>query len=259
MVGRFAVFGPSPAGTPATGGDQPVEVGRAARPVPPDPFFDELTDQPERWWKRPAVTRSGIALGVLATVILTFVILPETPEQSDGTWRPALLPTVGSGVSIVTSATPPAPELSSPAATVSPAAPSQAVATRQPSTPAASPSSTRRSQPGNSPSARPSPTRTQSAPRTAELTPLPPSRERDLRSTHNDRPTSIEFVNRRKEPVIVYWLDHRGRRVPYRILMPGQSYRQPTYVTHPWVVTRMDGRALAIFLPDRNPARATIT
>jgi hypothetical protein len=90
------------------------------------------------------------------------------------------------------------------------------------------------------------------------LTPLPPYREGGARSITSDRPTAIDFVNARAERVLVYWLDYFGRRVLYRVLPAGGSYRQQTYVTHPWVVTTVDGEALAVFLPADRPARATI-
>ncbi|WP_092381022.1 hypothetical protein [Micromonospora phaseoli] len=70
--------------------------------------------------------------------------------------------------------------------------------------------------------------------------------------------TSIEFVNRRSRSVIIYWLDHRGQRRQYAVLRPDASYRQHTYVGHPWVVTDGRGRALVCFEPTRTPARAVI-
>ncbi|MEE3919335.1 hypothetical protein V2I01_16320 [Micromonospora sp. BRA006-A] len=44
----------------------------------------------------------------------------------------------------------------------------------------------------------------------------------------------------------------------YAVLRPGQSYRQQTYVGHPWVVTDERGRGLVCFEPDRRTLRAVI-
>lgn len=120
-------------------------------------------------------------------------------------------------------------------------------------------------QPGT-PSTRPStsPSRPASPPPTTRpaepqnLTPLPAWRERDLRSVNGGAETSIEFVNLRSRTVIVYWLDHHGQRRQYAVLQASASYRQHTYVGHPWVVTDRRGRALVCFEPTRTPARAVI-
>lgn len=242
-----------------TAAETVADAAAGTESAAPDPFLDALADPPEpRWWRRPAVAGSGIAIGVLAVVAVTFLVLPESPGQPDLTWRPAL-PAVAA--SSPASAGPPSPasaRSSTPAATAAPAVSARA-AVQRPTASVAGPVPTRSTRPATPPAARPSPSRTQASSRPNELAPLPPFWEHGLRSMSNDWPTAIDFVNTRSQQVVVYWLDHRGRRVRYRVLDAGQSYRQPTYVSHPWVVARTDGRALAIFLPDRNPARATIT
>ncbi len=65
-------------------------------------------------------------------------------------------------------------------------------------------------------------------------------------------------MNSRQRSVIVYWLDHRGHRRQYAVLRPRESYRQHTYVGHPWVVTDHRGRALVCFEPMRTSGRAVI-
>jgi hypothetical protein len=130
------------------------------------------------------------------------------------------------------------------------------------------PSSTRSGSPSQpaAPSTRPSssPSRPASPPPTTrptepqDLTPLPGWRERELRSVSGGAETSIEFVNLRSRSVIVYWLDHHGQRRQYAVLQPSASYRQHTYVGHPWVVTDRRGHALVCFQPTRTPARAVI-
>ena len=91
-----------------------------------------------------------------------------------------------------------------------------------------------------------------------ELEPLPISAEPALRSHVSDQDTEVEFVNGRSEAVVIYWLDFGGRRVRYHRLPPGASYVQPTFVTHPWVITTTDNRPLVIIQPTSEPHRITI-
>ena len=91
-----------------------------------------------------------------------------------------------------------------------------------------------------------------------ELTPLPASRESTLRSSGGGPETFVDFVNARTAPVVVNWLDYDGRRQRYAVLQPGQSYRQQTYVGHPWVVTDEQGRGLVCFEPAGQTLRAVI-
>ncbi|WP_157432787.1 MULTISPECIES: hypothetical protein [unclassified Actinoplanes] len=117
------------------------------------------------------------------------------------------------------------------------------------------PSPTRASlPPSRRPPASPAPTAVP-----ATVTILPADHERDLRSVESDRETEIRFVNRRDEPIVINWLDYRGKRENYGILAAGGVREQVTYVNHPWVITDLRGRALAILLPDTRPAQATIT
>ncbi|MEW2473101.1 hypothetical protein AB0875_04840 [Micromonospora gifhornensis] len=175
---------------------------------------------------------------------------PDLPWPPPGTLTPSA-PQASSSVGGVSSTRPIAPsQVSSPTRS-----PSSAAATRT------SPAATRTASPA-APSASPSRTvRPTPSPRPAEpreLTPLPPWRERDLRSVSGGQETSIEFVNHRSRSVIVYWLDHHGHRRQYAVLEPSESYQQHTYVGHPWVVTDRRGRSLACFEPTANPARAVI-
>ena len=91
-----------------------------------------------------------------------------------------------------------------------------------------------------------------------ELEPLPISAEPTLRSHVSDQDTEVEFVNGRSEAVVIYWLDFGGRRIRYHRLPPGASYVQPTFVTHPWVITTTDNRPLVIIQPTSEPRRITI-
>ncbi|MDG4795350.1 hypothetical protein [Micromonospora sp. WMMD1082] len=137
--------------------------------------------------------------------------------------------------------------------------PTRAGTTRDPGTPPARPSSPTSQPASPSPTSRPTnPPPTTRPPEPQELRPLPASRERGLRSVSGGAETSVEFVNLSSRPLILYWLDHQGRRRHYAVLQPSASYRQHTYVGHPWVVTDRRGRALACFEPTRTPARAVI-
>lgn len=64
--------------------------------------------------------------------------------------------------------------------------------------------------------------------------------EGSSRSLRADQPTALVFVNEASSPedvVSVYWLDYDGNRQHYFDLFPGESRRQETYLTHPWVIT----------------------
>jgi hypothetical protein len=93
----------------------------------------------------------------------------------------------------------------------------------------------------------------------ARVTLLPADHERGLRSVESHRETEIKFVNHRDEPIVINWLDYRGARERYGILDTGGVREQPTYVNHPWVITDLRGRSLAVLLPTTRPAQVTIT
>jgi hypothetical protein len=88
----------------------------------------------------------------------------------------------------------------------------------------------------------------------AALEPVSAPKATPSRSTD---PTSIEFVNRRRDPVEVAWLDTRGERKPYQVLAPGSSHLQPTYVGHVWLVRHGDV-PLAVFVAASGAGRAEI-
>ena len=49
-------------------------------------------------------------------------------------------------------------------------------------------------------------------------------------------PTRITFVNQTRDAVEVYWINFQDQKQRYARLAPGESYEQPTYVSHRWVV-----------------------
>jgi len=85
------------------------------------------------------------------------------------------------------------------------------------------------------------------APTTAKV-PRLESREgpaQEVRSLSGDVATEITFENRSQRTIVVYWIDYSGKEILYRRLVPGQSYDQPTYVSHPWRI-REEGSAVEI-------------
>ncbi|MCB1330486.1 MAG: hypothetical protein KDG49_08915 [Geminicoccaceae bacterium] len=64
--------------------------------------------------------------------------------------------------------------------------------------------------------------------------------EGSTRSVEATHPTALIFVNSAESPedsISVYWLDYDGNRQHYFDLHPGETRRQETYLTHPWLVT----------------------
>lgn len=72
-------------------------------------------------------------------------------------------------------------------------------------------------------------------------------------------PTEIRFVNRSGQTVRVFWLDFDGRRQFYQTLWDWEAYDQPTYLTHPWLVTDEGGAAWDVHLPTEQPRTVVIT
>ncbi len=69
--------------------------------------------------------------------------------------------------------------------------------------------------------------------------------ERNLTSLPGDRAAQITFTNDAPAARDVYWINYSGQRVFYITLQPGQHYTQPTYITHPWVITDNSGACKA--------------
>lgn len=80
------------------------------------------------------------------------------------------------------------------------------------------------------------------------LKPLPPAREKDLRSGQETKPVTIDFVNRTGEPVSLYWIDPMGKRQPYGVLDPGDRDSRNTFRSHVWLAARPNGEAIALFV-----------
>lgn len=80
------------------------------------------------------------------------------------------------------------------------------------------------------------------------------------RSLSGDVATQITFnvIGENDETQFkIYWLDYNGKRQFYKHVFAGDSYRQSTFVTHPWIITApIPGGGedcIAIYLPGSNP------
>jgi caspase domain-containing protein/von Hippel-Lindau disease tumor suppressor protein len=78
-----------------------------------------------------------------------------------------------------------------------------------------------------------------------------------MKSQTGNRPVTLTFKNVSSEALSAYWLDYGGKRVFYRRLGGGESYVQPTYMTHPWVFVDASGKCHMVVLPD--PGRSLVS
>ncbi len=80
-----------------------------------------------------------------------------------------------------------------------------------------------------------------------------------VRSRNSRTPITVSFFNHTRAHHAVMWLNYQGRPVAYKTLKPGESYRQQTFVGHPWMVTDGPGNCIELFVPRRNTKRFDIT
>jgi hypothetical protein len=84
-----------------------------------------------------------------------------------------------------------------------------------------------------------------------KLAARPTTDEATLRSLSSDQPTTLLFENRTATDYSLFWLDYEGKRRSYGILHAGEHQGQNTFATHPWVVAKADGEAVAIYVPGK--------
>lgn len=72
-------------------------------------------------------------------------------------------------------------------------------------------------------------------------------REAGSRSAETTQAAKIILTNQTNEVLSVYWLNFRGRRQKWFDLVPGQTFDQPTYVGHLWLVAKSNGQCVHIF------------
>ncbi|PUE35834.1 hypothetical protein [Limnohabitans sp. Jir72] len=82
--------------------------------------------------------------------------------------------------------------------------------------------------------------------------------ERGLRSAQGNVHTTMNFLNKRVHEVRTYWLDYQGRRVFYKAIPAKTRYTQPTYQTHPWVVTDQRDNCIGVFISNTRSGMAEI-
>ena len=86
-----------------------------------------------------------------------------------------------------------------------------------------------------------------------------------LRSKRSEQVTYVEFRNNTRGVVRLLWIDFHGNEVAYPLIASGQTFRQHTFLTHPWIFRDVEtGRQCVtdnqqtVFFPDSNVARCTI-
>jgi hypothetical protein len=91
-----------------------------------------------------------------------------------------------------------------------------------------------------------------------QLIPRNCSEESSLRSLSFDTKTIVTFTNETSKEVKLYWIDYDGDRIFYGTLKPGESKRQKTCLTHPFILTDQNDNCLAIYLPTLEPSVAIL-
>jgi von Hippel-Lindau disease tumor supressor len=77
-------------------------------------------------------------------------------------------------------------------------------------------------------------------------------KESSLRSIEGVTPVEFTLINRSKIKIVLYWLNYEGKRVKYEEVVPGMQVKQPTFLTHPWVVADTKGLCIRILTPPGN-------
>lgn len=72
-----------------------------------------------------------------------------------------------------------------------------------------------------------------------------------LRSKESTTAVTYAVTNDTAVTMSISWIDTRGATTFYRKLGPGESYSQPSYATHPWVVDDDKGTCQGLFLAER--------
>lgn len=65
--------------------------------------------------------------------------------------------------------------------------------------------------------------------------------ESSYKSQQGIAPAELTVFNNSDETVKVWWLNYDGKRTFYRDLAPHKSYIQPTWLSHPWVISSVGG------------------
>jgi dipeptidyl-peptidase-4 len=94
----------------------------------------------------------------------------------------------------------------------------------------------------------------------SEEKPLRPLRSRPAlrESKSTGEETSLTFINRTKAEVEIFWLDEDGNRQSYGKIKPGDKLLQHTYAGHAWLVADADGKTLAVYEAEEQPASVVV-
>ncbi|MEL6288023.1 MAG: SH3 domain-containing protein [Pseudomonadota bacterium] len=72
----------------------------------------------------------------------------------------------------------------------------------------------------------------------------------ELKSENGDAKAIITFTNRTTDKQTIYWIDYDGKRQKYQELNAGESYDQPTFLTHPWLVTGLRDKCVGYYFAE---------
>lgn len=81
----------------------------------------------------------------------------------------------------------------------------------------------------------------------------PCSERFDLRTQTSDTPARITFINYGKDPIEVYWLDEKGQQQLFGEIKQNRQAAVETAYSHPWLVTDLAAKCIAIALPSPGP------
>jgi len=96
------------------------------------------------------------------------------------------------------------------------------------------------------------------AARTSTSPALPPD-DVPKASRRTGAETSLNFVNRTRDEVELFWLDTGGERRSYGKLRPGEQREQHTFAGHVWLAVNDEGRTIAAFEGTEKASDAEIT
>jgi hypothetical protein len=82
--------------------------------------------------------------------------------------------------------------------------------------------------------------------------------EAQLRSANSNVSATVDFENQSGQAVKIFWMTYQGERKLFKELASAQSYRQQTYLAHPWVITDSAGKCLQIFTPRASSEKLVI-
>ena len=84
-------------------------------------------------------------------------------------------------------------------------------------------------------------------------------RDGKAKSKNGDVKAALTVINNSDEAVKTYWLDYDGKRVFYEDVAPHTSYVQKTWLTHPWVVTSVDGDCYRFLVMNAKEQTVTVS